>query len=212
MAYVIHTGSKTGAPDTASLVRRLKQESFIVGEVSLASKKRKPAWCPKDHEFFVIELRGIRLMASRPYCGNHPGPCDAANPHARFNKDGSKPKSKALEAADWIKVHAAVNDWLDTMSGPSLAYTEGADCDGNKMYVRRVGQRRVRWDYVEIRRPRGGLPLRMWLSGKPGGGKLHDFQFSGPPCDHDYLLVEGDGDVNKWEAWGDEDDAIARAS
>jgi hypothetical protein len=210
MAYVIHVGSRTEAPDRLSLVGKLNLKGFSVGEVSLASNKRKPSWCPKDHEFFVIELRGIRLMASRPYCGNHPGPCDAANPHARFNKDGSKPKSKALEAADWIKVHTAVNDWLDTMSGPSLAYTEGADCDGNKMYVRRVGQRRVRWDYVEIHH--SIRPIRLWLSGKPGGGKLHDFQFSGPPCGHDFCIIEGEGDVNKWEAWESEEDAIERAS
>jgi len=170
MAYTIRIWS-TDHIDKFRLLSLLTAAGFTIGESSTEEKgkARRPAWANGFDCLTLIELRSIRLKESRPYCGNHAGPCDANNPHARKNKDGSKPKSKCLEGLDWIKVHNIVNDWLDSIpDSVSEVFTAGAECDGGKMFVRREGKRRMRWDYVDIYRRRG-VNLRLWLSGKPGG-------------------------------------------
>lgn len=214
MAYTIRIWSKEHV-EKFRLLSLLTAACFTIGESSREErgKARRPAWAKGFDCLTVIELRNIRLAQSRPYCGNHAGPCDAANPHARFNKDGSKPKSKCLEGLDWINVHNIVNNWLDSIpDSVSEVFTGGAECDGGKMYVRREGKRRMRWDYIQIHR-NYGVPLRPWLSGKPGGGKLHDFQFTGPRSDVDHCLIEAEQKPGGgWKAWEDEDSAIEAAS
>lgn len=214
MAYTIRIWAKEHI-EKFRLLSLLTAAGFAIGESSTEEKgkARRPAWAAGFDCLTVIELRGVRLKESRPYCGNHAGPCDANNPHARKNKDGSKPKSKCLEGLDWISVHNIVNDWLDSIpDSVSEVFTSGAECDGGKIYVRREGKRRMRWDYIQIHR-NIGVPLRPWLSGKPGGGKLHDFQFNGPRSDVDYCLMEAEQKPGGgWEAWEDEDSAIEAAS
>ena len=213
MAYNIRIRAKDHV-DEFRLLSLLTAAGFTIGEPSRneRGKARRPAWASGLDCLTVIQLRNIRLAQSRPYCGNHAGPCDANNPHARFNKDGSKPKSKCLEGSDWIRVHNIVNDWLDSIpDSASEVFTEMGATDG-KMYVRREGKRRQRWDYIEIERERG-VPLRPWISGKPGGGIIHDFQFTGPRRDSDYCLIQAEEVRGRpsWQSWEDEQDAIQRA-
>lgn len=213
MAYTIRIWS-TDHVEKFRLLSLLTAAGFTIGESSTEErgKARRPAWAAGFDCLTVIELRNIRLPAARPWCGNHPGPCDANNPHARRNKDGSKPKSKILEAGDWIMVNNVVNDWLDSIpDSVSEVFTTSGATD-KYLFVRREGKRRQRWDYIEVHR-NIGVPLRLWLSGKPGGGKLHDFQFAGPRSDVDYCLLEAEQKPGGgWKAWEDEDSAIEAAS
>lgn len=57
-----------------------------------------------------VAVRNVRLRQSKPYCGNHAGPCKI-NPLF----DSPHRKMKCLEGADWVAFNDMVNDVLDSM-------------------------------------------------------------------------------------------------
>ena len=59
----------------------------------------------------VIEIRTIRLIQSKDYCGNHPLPC----PVRPFQAHKPHIHSKCLEGADWVAFNDMLNDILDKL-------------------------------------------------------------------------------------------------
>lgn len=114
---------------------------------------------------YTFELRDVRLLTPKPYCGNHAGPCVLA----RKLRTG-----RWLEGADWIKVHALVNGVLDDYSVACDVYTAGADVftapgiPKKRLIVRsvRLGARR-RYDYKNDRPTARafGRPHYVWNPG-----------------------------------------------
>lgn len=81
------------------LVQFLEATRFLITECQV--------WPDKPRCKAFLTLSKIRLKASKPYCGNHPGPCALS---------GHRPekKGRSLEGADWISFNEAVNSYLDT--------------------------------------------------------------------------------------------------
>jgi hypothetical protein len=113
--------------------------------------------CGEEAKHNTIWLSKIRLNAKKPYCGNHPGPCDALNA-------GRKMNATYLEWDDWVAFHGLVNGVLDTMKVSADVWTLPQDVSG-KFYVRRGTWARVRFDYdTEYSM---GRPVRVWNTGTP---------------------------------------------
>src|SRR5690348_11075987 len=64
--------------------------------------------CEFEQEGDRILLRKVRLMKAKPYCGQHPGPC-------QIGPFGERPRRnmRFLEWDDWVAFHSVVNDALD---------------------------------------------------------------------------------------------------
>jgi hypothetical protein len=110
----------------------------------------------------AIEIRMVRLLVAKPYCGQHAGPCQI-NP---FTGERPRRKSRCLEANDWIEFHNLVNDVLDRLKVSADVWSKGADSRG-RMFMRRVDLgRRRRWDYEDDgSRLRFGMTHNVWNLG-----------------------------------------------
>jgi hypothetical protein len=110
-----------------------------------------------------IELRGIRLLTKKKYCGNHPGPCDLG---AGVGDAGKLKNGTYLEGPDWMAWHDRVNAWLDRLGDMGDITTNGNDLPC-KMWVRRSGATRRRYDYLEWHTSMGRFsrPIRAWVPG-----------------------------------------------
>ena len=114
----------------------------------------------------IVELRGVRLVKAKPYCGNHAGPCIV-----RF-REVRKRSMRYLEGADWIRFHGEINAMLDALKVSADVYTIGADVyqvDGlpkGKMIVRSVAHgARKRYDYRDIAKAGDRFPHYAWNPG-----------------------------------------------
>jgi hypothetical protein len=103
-----------------------------------------------------VLLRTVRLRAPRPYCGQHPGPCEFPGRARR--------RSRCLEWGDWVAFNAIVNDVLDALGCDADAWSTPPDVSG-KFWVRRGGRRRVRYDWTE--EEHRGRVFRVWNRGTP---------------------------------------------
>ena len=91
-----------------------------------------------------IEIRKVRLLKAKPYCGQHAGPCQT-----RFGGNPPLRNSRYLEAEDWIAFHDVINDVLDKLKLRADVWSLPQDNKG-KFWIRRVELgRRVRWDYAD---------------------------------------------------------------
>lgn len=181
------------------LFEELREAGFVVKEHTITDgcvKRLAPTLVPgktgfaqvgeKHEETVTLLLNQVRLLKPKPYCGNHAGPCPAGGPKPR--------KGPWLETDDWIKVHETVNNWLDQRPCLSEAWTEsyGHVLEGPRLWVRRGGVRRRRWDYVELVRPMARLDDRMFISGQRDD-PWHHFQFFGPSTEGtDHCLLSTD--------------------
>src|SRR5271166_3443002 len=57
----------------------------------------------------AIVVKPVCLVHKKPYCGNHPGPCEV-NP---FLGPQKKPNATYLEWNDWVAFHKVVNTILN---------------------------------------------------------------------------------------------------
>lgn len=78
-----------------------------------------------------ITLHQIRLKESKPYCGNHAGPCVEKNPEGKPDV-----KRKYLEGADWVAFNDMVNYALDVCAFP--AEVDSIDCNMRHGKMRRI--------------------------------------------------------------------------
>jgi len=171
MAYRIriHNASQDGSPtshtdstfneqftrqrvsDIAYAIHKATEHEFKVGATNYPGYARGRG--PKGGSGlpgFALDLAKIRLVTSKPYCGNHPGECVAAG---RRTKAGLKPASNCLEWDDWVRFHGLVNDVLDKMGVSADITTAGADVDEGRLLFCRLGtKRRQRYDWVETSR------------------------------------------------------------
>jgi len=119
----------------------------------------------------VLELRNVRTAKPKPYCGQHPGPCEATGI--------PKKTTRYLEWQDWIAFNRATNKALDGLPWASEAWSSPHDVDG-LFWIRRgnVGRVHFHW-YGE---DRGSRERRVWNQGTPD-------QFRPEPCND----AEADG-------------------
>jgi len=105
-----------------------------------------------------VVLKPVRLVAPKPYCGQHPGECLAGGP---------KKKGRWLEWDDWVAFHGVVNDALDAMHADADAWTNPAErlAQGKKMFVRKDNRRRVHFEWEEEWDDRLSQGVRVWNPG-----------------------------------------------
>jgi len=140
MAYTIQLTTR----DAGNLVTRL------LGRMERDGRFRCDVGIMHSWKGCQITLRKVRLRKAKPYCGQHPGPCDAGGP---------KGNSTHLEWDDWIAFNNLVNDELDADYTIADVWSTPFDVKG-RMWIRKGDRRRVLWDYEE--RPGG---LRIWNVG-----------------------------------------------
>lgn len=105
--------------------------------------------CEMSSNNKVISFHKIRLKTSKPYCGNHAGPCLLGGPDK---------KGAYLEGADWVAWNDMVNSVLDRMVieanvsslicvirkgfNRRIEYSSGLNGEWNKegVYANRCGQ------------------------------------------------------------------------
>ena len=126
----------------------------------------------------MISITRVRLCESRPYCGNHAGPC-------RIQGEHKNSKAKYLEGGDWVEFNDKLNDLLDRVGGGLCA-----DVASSTLVLRKGPRRRTVYaaisadtgdwvknaaaehyaDYRKSRAPRSlaeagtpGLPVQQYL-------------------------------------------------
>ena len=82
---------------------------------------------------WYVTLSEVRLLESRPYCGNHPAECERPHPHGHKLR-----KAAYLEGTDWVAFNDMVNDTLDNLGHEGNAAT--AIC-----VIRTNGRRRTNY-------------------------------------------------------------------
>lgn len=102
----------------------------------------------------------VRLTKTKPFCGNHPGPCEI-NP---FRGPQKKKNSSTLEWDDWVAFHTLVNRVLNRAKASANVWTKPQDAKG-KFWIRKGMMPRVRYDYTE--EYGRYAPLRIWNVGTP---------------------------------------------
>lgn len=75
--------------------------TFNIRTLAIGSRSRLAA---------MISITCVRLCESRPYCGNHAGPC-------RIKGEHKNSKAKFLEGGDWVEFNDKLNDLLDRVGG-----------------------------------------------------------------------------------------------
>lgn len=107
------------------LVQFLEATRFLITECRV--------WPNKPRCKAFLTLGKIRLKASKPYCGNHPGPCALS---------GHRPekKGKFLEGSDWVEFNDCVNLYLDQHSVEALVFSRPLEL--RKPLIVRQGRRR----------------------------------------------------------------------
>jgi hypothetical protein len=110
-----------------------------------------------------IEVRKIRLTAKKPYCGNHPGPCEVP----LFGGPRKKLNGRWLEWDDWVAFHGLLNDYLYTRGLKADVWSRPQDAKG-KFWIRKDNRARTRFDYDE-KMSSGFYPrtIRVWNLGTP---------------------------------------------
>lgn len=144
------------------LQRTIKEQGkFQVGDSRwdssfLTSKEREEvgveAW-----QVPTFYMSRIRLTTPKPYCGNHPGPCQV-NPFIQRKK----PRATWLEWDDWVVFHTMVNNVCDSLQVYANVWTLPQDARG-KFWIRKGYRPRQRYDYEEAY-VRGDL-TRVWNTG-----------------------------------------------
>lgn len=170
--YAVYARSQEDANKfLRAIPKYIDRSRFTVGTVALVGIKKKRG----QGLTYPVQLLTVRLRESKPYCGNHAGPCQIQGPHKPHRK------SKCLEGSDWVAFNDMVNDCLDKL---------GMVCDvevgGGRFYIclRKDGKRRI--DYFG-----------------PGGGEFNPFgtyedrryEKSGPSS-----LVAGTPGIETWKA------------
>lgn len=109
---------------------------------------------------WAVHASPIRLRRSKPYCGQHAGPCPNGGPrnHARRS---------FLEALDWIGWNHLVNDVLDSLLADADVW---AKIHG-RYFVRRGKLRRVNYPFESF-----------WIDRR----EHVEFVDGGPACFEDY--------------------------
>ncbi len=126
---------------------RLASSPFVATiRVGMGSKDRS-----------CVLLKPVRLRARKPYCGNHPGPCEVLG--------ARKKNATYLEWDDWVAFHEIVNATLDVLGVEADVWSTPTDVQG-KMWIRRGNKPRVRWDWEETYNSMGRA-VRIWNTGTP---------------------------------------------
>lgn len=144
MAYVIKFSLSTIGIYDIQRSLRAQLDTFVTYKWSERTTR--------NHLYF--ELSEIRLKEAKPYCGNHAGPC-IVRVFERPRRNG-----RWLEGEDWMRVHALVNEVLDSLNVSCRVYTAGADVypvqgiPKKHLVVRTetLGARK-RYDYRDIAKP-----------------------------------------------------------
>jgi hypothetical protein len=159
MAYSVKFHDRNVVDKFCKLIpEAVKQAGFAIHEMTskgwdMHRKGSKDGSRKLGH---IIELRRVRLLTPKPYCGNHPGECAVGGP---------KKTMSYLEWDDWVRFHAVVNDVLDSLGADADVWSTPQDVKG-QMWIRKGTSRRVRYDWEESFN-RFGLPLRVWNQGTP---------------------------------------------
>ncbi len=125
--------------------RLVKEGAFKAKFIASSNAKGQP----------IIIIKQVRLVKAKPYCGNHPGPCEL---------NGQKKKTMTfLEWEDWIKFHGLVNRVLNRFKCNADVWSEPQDVRG-KMYMRRGLKPRIHYDYDESFN-QYGIAVRIWNQG-----------------------------------------------
>jgi hypothetical protein len=106
-----------------------------------------------------IHIKPVRLAKKKPYCGNHPGPCQV-NP---FVSPQKKKNATYLEWNDWVKFHGLVNKTLNKYRINADVWSTPIDVKG-KMWIRKGTKARLRYDWTE-RYTNYGQTIRDWNQG-----------------------------------------------
>lgn len=101
----------------------------------------------------VIVVRPVRLREAKPYCGQHPGPCEVSI------VPRPKKKTTYLEWDDWVEFHNLINDLLDKYHVTADVWSTPFDARG-KFWIRKGDARRVLWDWHE-----NEMGQRVWNPG-----------------------------------------------
>ncbi|OHD23792.1 MAG: hypothetical protein A2Y38_17025 [Spirochaetes bacterium GWB1_59_5] len=104
-----------------------------------------------------IKVECVRLAQAKPYCGQHPGVCE--------NPSRPKPRMRYLKWDDWVSFNNLVNAGLDAQQvGGDMWSNPREQMDkGAKMWLRRAGKTRQRYDYETTYRY--GRPFQTWNHG-----------------------------------------------
>ncbi len=96
------------------LVQHLEATRFLVLErgVKFIPRSQRPRKNSPVYQV-LLWMSKIRLRTSKPYCGNHPGPC-ALSSHR------PERKGRFLEGSDWVELNDVCNSYLDQHSVEAL--------------------------------------------------------------------------------------------
>jgi hypothetical protein len=164
MAYTIQLNGNTSNAKTlaalytkrdkvlAYLFQRMAKEGIFRATLTpVSDTKGRPS----------IRVKPVRLVKAKPYCGNHPGPCQI-NP---FLGPRKKPNSTFLEWEDWIKFHSLVNRVLNRFHADADVWSTPADISG-KMWIRKGTKPRLRYSWEETMNNYGRV-VQVWNPGTP---------------------------------------------
>jgi hypothetical protein len=137
--------------------------SRIVGTLQSVLKRDGRFTCQLEPTRGMIQVRTVRLTKGKPYCGNHPGPCQGAQRKLR--------NMKYLEGEDWIAFHNIVNDVLDEMQVSADVWAKAdTDTSSGRIWMRKKDLGR-RWYYDwragDSQPPFGGRVHYVWNHGTP---------------------------------------------
>lgn len=130
--------------------QRLIKDGRFTANLQPTIEKRLPA----------IRVKPVRLTKPKPYCGNHPGPCEV-NPFIAGPQ--KKMRARFLEWNDWVKFHKIINSALNRFRANANVWSTPADTRG-KMWIRKNTKPRLRYDYTEAFSSTG-RPNRIWNQG-----------------------------------------------
>jgi hypothetical protein len=147
----------------ATIVKRIEARAAKDGRF-------RPRLTIEDGEIHVK----VRLQKAKPYCGQHPGECQAGP----FGFERPKRSGSWLEWDDWVAFNDLVNDVLDGLRACAEVWSVPPEImdKGKKFHIRRGRARRVRWDWTEEHRGGLGRPVRVWNHGSPDQFQAEDVQ------------------------------------
>lgn len=153
MAYTIKPSNPKDCKRISAALERAigKDGRFLIQEPSVLPRR--------------VELRGVRLLQAKPYCGNHAGPCVLGRPLRSY---------RYLEGEDWIAFNEIVNDVLDKLKVAALVWSTRVDLLDHidmprgmkrKLIIRHpMLGRRLHWDWED----KGDLHGRPHYAWNPG--------------------------------------------
>jgi hypothetical protein len=136
---------------------RFRVNHLEVGSVKTSREDRRTLG--KVWTMPAILMKGIRLTKKSSYCGAHAFPCPVGAP---------KKNATFLDWQNWIEFHQVVNSLLNQRHCSANIYTNPPETldQGNRMWIRRGMQARVRWD-VEGHMNNYGRMEEVWDHGTP---------------------------------------------